>query len=579
MAVPAQLRTLTRGCCRGRKGAAATKEPEFAPYAQVLSFDPTSATVSPAPPVTLPRSGTRYTPPKTPGATIPAETEAPATFPALPSGRIFVHALEALPAVLTWLLVTSPIWGGLVIPLPFALAVVAFDLFWLYLSTSTALKALKGYGRVLRAKNEDWRVRYRADAVLGRAYRDWDDVRHIVIIPNYKEPLATLRRTLQSVAAQDVAEQIFVVLAMESREPGAEEKGQSLIREFEGSFGDLMYTCHPAGLPGEVVGKSSNEAWAARIAKRVYVDERGHDIDDITVSSCDADTVFHPRYFSCLTYKFATHPERYRRFWQSPILLNNNIWEIPAPLRVGSALSGVHILSNLVKRDRIIFPQSTYSLSLRMADEVGYWDPDVIPEDWHMFLKCFFAFSGSVEVEPIFLPTGNDGVKAATYWRSLKMAYIQHKRHAWGASDISYTIRQCVAHGEMSFRRKARRLVALTSNHLLWSTHWFLLTLGWMLPLALADVLGVKLLPLWLPSVARIFLSLCAAPYIVMIFIDARLRPPRPDSWRLRDSAVAFMYWWLLPVTSLLFSTVPALESQTRLMLGKRLEYRVTEKA
>jgi hypothetical protein len=504
---------------------------------------------------------------------------APAVFPALPSGRLFVRALEALPAVCTLLLVTSPFWAGLVIPLPFALGVVAFDLFWLYLSTSTALKALRGYAQVLRAQREDWRARYRTDAFFGRAYRAWDDVRHIVVIPNYKEPLPTLRRTLQTLAAQDVADQIFVVLAMEAREAGAQAKARALIDEFGGCFGDLIYTLHPAGLPGEVVGKSSNERWAAQVAKRIYVDERGHDIDDLTISSCDADTVFHPKYFGCLTYKFATHPQRYRRFWQSPILLNNNIWEVPAPLRVGSALSGVHILSNLVKRDRIVFPQSTYSLSLRMADDAGYWDPDVIPEDWHMFLKCFFAFSGEVEVEPIFLPTGNDGVRAATYWRSLKMAYIQHKRHAWGASDISYTIRQCLAHGEMSARRKTRRLVALTSNHLLWSTHWFLLTLGWLVPLALADLLGVKLLPLWLPSVARIFLSLCAAPYVVMIFIDARLRPPQPARWRRRDSLVAFLFWWLLPVTSLVFSTAPALESQARLALGKRLEYRVTEKA
>jgi hypothetical protein len=399
------------------------------------------------------------------------------------------------------------------------------------------------------------------------------------VIPNYKEPLPTLHRTLDSLAAQDVAPQIYVVLAMEAREPGSEAKAEALLNDFEGRFGDLMYTVHPAGLPGEVVGKSSNEAWAAKIAKRIYVDERGESIDNFTISSCDADTVFHERYFSCLSYKFAIHPERYRRFWQSAVLLNNNIWEIPAPLRVGSALSGVHILSNLVKRNRMIFPQSTYSLSLRMADEVGYWDTDVIPEDWHMFLKCFFAFSGNIEVEPIYLPTGNDGVKASTYTRSLKMAYIQHKRHAWGACDIPYAVRQSLAHSEMPFQRKTRRLVALASNHLIWSTHWFILTLGWLVPLALADLLGLKLLPMWLPTLARILLSLCAAPYVVMILIDGRLRPPKPASWRLWNSATAFLYWWLLPVTSFVFSTVPALESQTRLMLGKRLEYRATEKA
>ncbi|HTE84006.1 MAG TPA: hypothetical protein VK821_04685, partial [Dehalococcoidia bacterium] len=518
-------------------------------------------------------------PPEAPPAARPGLAPSPALFLELPGGQLLNRFLEALPALLTWFLVTAPFWAGMVAPIQFAVAVIAFDLFWLYLSATTAYRALRGYARLLHDRSEDWLVRYRAASVFGRSHLDWDDVRHIVIIPNYKEPLPTLRRTLDSLAAQDVASQIYVVLAMEGREHGAEAKAESLLDAFDGRLGDLTYTVHPAGLAGEIVGKSSNEAWAARIAKRLYVDEHGHSIDDITISSCDADTVFHERYFSCLTYKFATHTERYRRFWQSPVLLNNNIWEIPAPLRVGSALSGVNILSNLVKRNRMIFPQSTYSLSLRMADEVGYWDTDVIPEDWHMFLKCFFAFGGGIEVEPIYLPTGNDGVKAGSYGRSLKMAYIQHKRHAWGACDIPYTIKQCFAHSEIPFRRKSRRLVALASNHLIWSTHWFILTLGWLVPLALADVLGVKLMPMWLPTLARVVLSLCAAPYVVMIFIDARLRPPRPATWRFRDSVTAFVYWWLLPVTSLVFSTAPALESQTRLMLGKRLEYRVTEKS
>lgn len=507
------------------------------------------------------------------------ETPAPAVPVSSAGSARLGRLIEVLPGLLTWLVVTSPAWAGLLLPRPFAFGVIAFDLFWLYLSFSTAARALRGYARMQHALRQNWRLRYLRARQDGRAHLDWDALRHIVIIPNYNEPAAILRRTLNSLAAQDVARQIVVVLAMEERERDAEAKARSLIAEFERNFAVMLVTLHPAGIPGEVVGKSSNESWAARIAKRVVVDDLGHDLCAVTISSCDADTIFHPRYFSCLSYEFATNPQRYRRFWQSPILLTNNIWEVPAPLRVASSLSGIDILANLSKNDRVVFPQSTYSLSLQMAVDVGYWDEDVIPEDWHMFLKCYYTFSGAVEVEPIYLPTGNDGVKAGSYLRSLKMAYIQKKRHAWGASDIPYAVRQCLAHREMPLQRRLRRLTALTANHLIWSSHWFLLNFSWMLPLSLANLFGVHLLPGWVPALARIMLSLCAAPYIVMILIDARLRPPRPASWRIWHSAVAFLYWWLIPVTSLLFSTLPALESQTRLMIGKRLEYRATEKA
>jgi hypothetical protein len=495
------------------------------------------------------------------------------------AGRVFQRALEIAPGMVTWLLVTAPLWAGLLLPVPFAVAILAFDVFWLYLSATTAWRSIVGYRRLRGAERTDWRHQFRIARAFGRAFATWDEVFHVVIIPNYKEPPAILRRTLSSLAAQENARQLFIVLAMEAREHGAGQRARTLEEEFDGRFAGILSTFHPAGLPGEVVGKSSNENWAARIAKRHLVDERGYELGNLTVTSCDADTVFHPSYFACLTYKFATDPYRYRRFWQSPILLTNNIWEAPAPLRVGSALAGVHILSNLCKRDRVIFPQSTYSLSLRMADDAGYWDTEVIPEDWHMFLKCFYTFSGRVEVEPIYLPTGNDAVRARTTWRSFVEAYQQHKRHAWGASDIPFAVREMLAHGEMPRWRGLRRVIALTSNHLLWSTHWFLLSLGWWAPLAIGRLVGTETQVSGLHVAARVALGICLVPYVTMIMVDARLRPPKPAWWRRRHGVLAAFMWLALPVTSFAFSTVPALVAQTRLMLGRRLEYRVTEKA
>ena len=200
-------------------------------------------------------------------------------------------------------------------------------------------------------------------------------------------------------------------------------------------------TFHPPDIEGEIRGKSSNELWAARIAKRKLIDEMGYDLDLVTITSCDADTQFPPNYYACLTYKFATSRMRYRRFWQAPIFYYNNVWDVPAPLRLSNSLGGLNQLVKLTRKYAIRFPQSTYSLSLRMADEVGYWDPDIISEDWHMMLKCFFLLNGNVNVEPIFLPVGNDGVRAHGYFRTFWEHYQQSRRHAWGASDISYAIK------------------------------------------------------------------------------------------------------------------------------------------
>ena len=51
---------------------------------------------------------------------------------------------------------------------------------------------------------------------------------------------------------------------MEQKETKSPEKAVTLISTFEGYFRDICSTFHPAGLPGEIAGKSSNVAFAAR---------------------------------------------------------------------------------------------------------------------------------------------------------------------------------------------------------------------------------------------------------------------------------------------------------------------------
>ena len=50
-------------------------------------------------------------------------------------------------------------------------------------------------------------------------------------------------------------------------------------------------------------------------------------------------------------------------------------------------------------------PISTYTLSLELCERCGWWDPAVIPEDWHSYLNCLFETGDEIAVHPIFLPT------------------------------------------------------------------------------------------------------------------------------------------------------------------------------
>ncbi len=508
-------------------------------------------------------------------------------------GWIARRGFDLVPASVAFAVITSLLWGTFFVPTALAVALVAFHAYWLFRSATTGVFALVGYRRVRAHRRIDWRARY--DTEMATAAPDagilaWDDVRHLIIIPTYLETIEKLRPTLDAIANQRQPDRIYVCLAMEELDPDAAEKAAILCGEYRGRFADIYATLHPGDLPGEVRGKSSNEAWASVVSKQMLIDERGLDIDMFTVTSCDADCIFPPTYYDCLTYMFATNPERYVRFWQSPVFLYNNIWDVPAPLRVPTALGGLNHLSRLTQPFSIVFPQSCYSLSYRLANDVGHWDVDVVPEDWHMFLKCFYATNGEAKVERMFLPVYNDGVRAHSYWRTFRNHYDQARRHAWGCSDIPYALKQSFAHPDIPLRRRGIRLWALWQNHILWSTQWFLVTVpGFLFAGLLFQVPGTDPalhiggfmpgMPGWFADTSRLVLQPCLATLVLLVVLDAIVRPRRPTTFSRWLLPVQFVQWTLMAPITFIFMAMPALEAQIRLALGKRLEYRVTEKA
>lgn len=68
------------------------------------------------------------------------------------------------------------------------------------------------------------------------------------------------------------ADHVQIYLAMEEKEDKAAFKAQNLIDSFNHLFHKMSYTIHPANIPGEAQGKSSNESWAGKQASKDYAD-------------------------------------------------------------------------------------------------------------------------------------------------------------------------------------------------------------------------------------------------------------------------------------------------------------------
>ena len=490
------------------------------------------------------------------------------------------RTLECLPAAIAFFVISALIWGPIFAPVPFAVCILSFHAYWLWRAQMTGIHAFKGYRLLKKYANVDWRERYDQDLAAGVTSLPWGAIRHIVIIPNYTESAEKLRMCLDSLCHGEDPSKIVAVLAMEEREGrNARLKADQLRRTYSGRLGRVMATFHPWGIPGEVAGKSSNENWAARRAKEQLIDREGGTLDHYTITSCDVDTVFDRKYFSCLTYNFATHTQRYRRFWQGPIQYYNNIWQVPAPARLPHALAGLNHLGRLSRGFlRMNFPQSTYSLSLRMADEVGYWDPDIIPEDWHMFLKCYYHLNAEVDVETMYTPVYMDGIRSKTYMRTFINYFEQNRRHAWGCTDIPYAVQLAIDQKSMPLWPRVRRVWALCESHFLWSTQWFLVTMGRLVPVLLTSI-GIASMPDWFQPISHWLLMPCAGTLLLLLTLDALMRPKRPRDFSIWLYPFQYGQWFAMAVIAFFTTALPALDAQVRLAIGKRMEYKVTEKA
>lgn len=477
--------------------------------------------------------------------------------------------LEIAVPSLSWILITMPFWLSFWHPAIVAYLIITFDVYWFYKSFWLAVTAIRSFVTLTAHTKVDWLTQ-------AKELPGFDDLYHAIIIPEYQEPLHILRRTLENLTRQDFPrEKLIVVLATEAKDPNAEETARTFLHEFGGSFGRFLVTRHKL-TKGEIAGKSSNMAYAARNLVDVLKHD-GIDIRRVTVTSCDADALLHPKYFSCLSHYFLSDKDREYHFYQGAILFYANIWRIPIPSRIFNTMSSIWNLSLLSQQSRFI-NFSTYSLSLATAVNAGYWGVDVIPEDYHLFFKVYFKLGEKVRTRGLFLPVLADAAESYGFFRTMVNQYEQSKRWAWGVSDLPFVIRGVFLHKEIPLFDRLRRLLLLLEQHIFWPANWFILTIGSAIPPLINPAFGRTVLGHNLSRVSSGILTLSALFLVVVLIVDWRIKPPRPKEYAAWKLPFLYLQWLTLPIVSFFLSALPGLDAHTRLMIGKKLEYRVTEK-
>lgn len=481
--------------------------------------------------------------------------------------------LEILPGFVSWSLILFPFWGSFIVPELVAYYVIAYAVYWVYRSLTVSYQVTLAHIRIKRTSKIAW-----ASQLKKEFPEDWDSIHHIIIIPTYKEPLTTLQRTLNSLAEQTTPlKQLHIMVSFEEREgEPAKEKAAQLEKEFGKMFGHVWTTHHP-DIQGEIKGKSSNTSWGARRAKEALVDKDGIPIEKVTITSEDADALFHKEYFANLAYQFLQCPKPFNRIWQGGVMFYNNIWRVPTPIRVQAAMFSMFQIKILVQQERLI-NFSTYSTSMKLIEDIGYWDTDVIPEDYRLFFKAYFGKKGDLQVDPIYLPIYADAAEAEGLWNTLLNQYEQLKRWSWGVSDDAYIIRRYVLEENVPFWDKTLRVFKVVEDHFLWPVNWFAVTISAFLPPLLNPEFDRTILGKTLPQVISTLLTLSLISMIVIFTVDALNRPPRPEKNKYLSYILQPLEFLIMPLLGFFFSALPSLDAHTRLMMGKYIEYKVTEK-
>lgn len=486
--------------------------------------------------------------------------------------RRLYRLLEMLPGFLAWGTLILAVLLSWLAPLWVAFFMMAFVVYWLARTVYFTFHLWAGYRQMRVNEQKNW-MQELENLPASK------DLYHLVIVPTYKEPVEVLRATFHSFKESIYPkEKMIVVLALEEREgQEARAKAKAVEQEFGNQFFKFLVTEHPNGVVGEIAGKGANESFAARAAKEL-LDELRLPYDKVIVSSLDADTVVFPQYFSCLSWYYLTCLEPTRTSFQPIPLYLNNIWQSPPISRVFSFSSTFWHTMNQQRPEKLI-TFSSHAMSFQALVDIGFRAPNVVNDDSHIFWQCFFRYQGDYKVQSLYYPVSMDANAAKSLWVTLRNIYLQHRRWAYGAGEIAYVLFGFLKDKTIPLARKLTLGGELLESHWSWATAPLLIfALGW-LPLMLGgDAFSETLLSYNLPRFVSNILTFSMLGLIGTGVLSLYLIPKRKPNFGRAKALWFIAQWILLPLSMMFLMALPALEAQTRWMLGKYLGFWVTPK-
>ncbi len=531
--------------------------------------------------------------------------------------RWFQRILEIIPGFSVWVVIIFPFILAYPFPLLVAYFILIFNLYWFlkalniarhllnglyhmqynmrtdwYEKATLASKDLKSYlkkiekeykdangGALKRIKMRD--LKNEIDEIRnldGRQelVKNIDDIVHLVIIPFWDEGFQIVDETFDHLRKSNYpSDKLIVVLTGEERDEKNYKKISKKIEEkYDGVFSNLFLYLHKDVI-GEIAGKGANLVSAGRKVLK-FVEKEGLNPENVLVTTLDSDHIVHKEYFSKLTYKYITSPDRARETYQPIALLFNNIWDAPGPNRVAAIASSFWLLVESMRPYRMrTFAAHTQSLKTLLITD--FWSTQTIVEDGHQYFRTYFAFNGDIEMVPLLVPVYQDCVLDKNIYQTFKSQYLQRRRWAWGASDFAFVVKNFLKHPEIPLREKTIQTFRQYISHLSWASSSLLLATAWI-PILFNQQFMDSVIA---HNVTRYSGRIALFAWIGVFFsvwTYLRLLPQKPERYSSFRYVGMFFQWIFTPVVAIILSSFPSIDAQTRLMFGKYLGWFITPK-
>ena len=426
---------------------------------------------------------------------------------------------------------------------------------------------LKSYIKLLKLEKTDWKK----DEIV----KKWaKNLKHIVIVPIYTEPYNVIEENI--IAIQDTyypyKENIVVLLATESRAPDGQKHAEKIITEFAWKGIEIVNIVHPADIPWEGKVKWANITYAIRQYEEMVSLDPKHTF----VSTIDTDTKVEKNFFMIVTSTFLSTDARDHAIYQYTPIYSNNWREghfFARIIGIGTTMWQFFESQN----PEFYRNFAVYGQTLECLHKANYWSLTSIVEDGMQYWRSYFGWNGFFRIIHTPAICEMDLVDEKNLYRTIRSQYKQLRRWSWGCTDIEYVLPEFIQNKQIPFSEKFRKTIYLVYNHLFWAGGPFMLFFIGYVPGIFSSIdhsLATFTVPIASSLIFTVLFATVIIPSILSIHIMRRY-----TTFSKLDYVWNMIQWITVPILTLTLFSIPAIESQIRLFLGKRIDsFDTTEK-